>query len=251
MSELKQRRPNPGSGGDDTTSSNGTTSHQTQQQHHHAPKTLQHQAQEVAAHLKQQLNGKVPKEPPKTPFWVYPLLLGFAAITIATIPRPFHPPHGEQPTIQHVFYYGWLTAMSTGLGALPFLLVPDVKSFWVGISNGTFTTRLLCKWFCNDLCTSLDFINIRQLFVRLWSAPNIFSCQPISSHCCRYDVRGELLSVCRRLHVFGSARYQFYSCRSADGCRSHCRFALYTGDQKLFGSIRGSQNGGLEWDGCP
>ena len=148
MSELKQRRLNPGSGGDDTTS-NGTASPETKQQqhHHHAPKTLQHQAQEVAAHLKQQLNGKVRYEPPKTPTWVYPLLLAFAAITVVTIPHPFHPPHGQQPTIQHVFYYGWLTAMSTGLGALPFLLVPDVKSFWVGISNGTFAVCPLCTRF--------------------------------------------------------------------------------------------------------
>lgn len=74
---------------------------------------------------------------PETPVWVWLLLVVFAAITVATIPEPFHPPHGSEPSLRHVFYYGWLTAISTGFGALPFLLFPDVATFWVGISNGT------------------------------------------------------------------------------------------------------------------
>jgi zinc transporter, ZIP family len=74
---------------------------------------------------------------PKTATWVYVLLVLFAVVTFVTAPVPLHPLPGVAPTIQHVFYYGWLTAMSTGLGALPFVLVPDVATFWVGISNGT------------------------------------------------------------------------------------------------------------------
>ena len=100
------------------------------------PKTLQHRAMEVAAATKKEQNGQ--RSPPKTPKWVYALLVAFAILTYATIPKPFHPLPGVAPTIQHVFYYGWLTAMSTGLGALPFLFLPDVASFWVGISNGMF-----------------------------------------------------------------------------------------------------------------
>ena len=69
-----------------------------------------------------------------TPFWVIALLLVFVAVTVVTIPHPFQP-HGE-PTMNHVFYYGWLTALSTGLGVLPFMCLPDVPAFWVGISNG-------------------------------------------------------------------------------------------------------------------
>jgi hypothetical protein len=78
-----------------------------------------------------------------TPTWVFALLLAFSSITYLTIPHPLHPAHGQEPSMQHVFYYGWLTAMSTGLGALPFLLFPDVASFWVGISNGTFFVSIL------------------------------------------------------------------------------------------------------------
>jgi hypothetical protein len=79
----------------------------------------------------------------KTPVWVWVLLAVFAAVTLATVPEPFHPPHGEAPSIRHVFYYGWLTAISTGLGALPFLLFPDVATYWVGISNGTLVEGIL------------------------------------------------------------------------------------------------------------
>lgn len=75
--------------------------------------------------------GEYKKSP--TPTWIYPVLAGFAALSIVTVPHPFQP-HGH-PTLNHVFYYGWLTALSTGLGALPFLFLPDIATFWVGISN--------------------------------------------------------------------------------------------------------------------
>jgi hypothetical protein len=75
------------------------------------------------------------KTMPKTPLWVYPLLLSFLVVTIVTYPRPFQP-HGE-PTLKHVFFYGWMTAISTGCGVLPFMIMQDVASFWVGVSNGT------------------------------------------------------------------------------------------------------------------
>jgi hypothetical protein len=73
-----------------------------------------------------------------TPSWVYASFVLCSVVTIVFFPRPFQPPHGTEPTLQHVFYYGWLTALSTGLGALPFCLVPKIASYWVGVSNGTF-----------------------------------------------------------------------------------------------------------------
>jgi len=80
-------------------------------------------------------NWKAVKHEP-TPFWVYVVLLVFAIVTVVTRPEPFHPPHGTEPTIQHVFFYGWLTAISTGLGVVPFVFLPRVATYWVGISNG-------------------------------------------------------------------------------------------------------------------
>eukprot|EP00977_Amphora_coffeiformis_P006176 scaffold1332_cov166-Amphora_coffeaeformis.AAC.4 len=69
-----------------------------------------------------------------TPLWVYVLLVVFAIVSFVTYPVPFQP-HGE-PTLRHVFFYGWMTAISTGCGVLPFLVLPEVPKFWVGISNG-------------------------------------------------------------------------------------------------------------------
>ena len=75
--------------------------------------------------------------PPKTPTWVYIALITFIIMTLVTIPHPFHPESHQAPSINHVFYYGWLTCISTGLGAVPFFLFPDVATFWIGVSNGT------------------------------------------------------------------------------------------------------------------
>lgn len=71
----------------------------------------------------------------KTPGWVYVSTVVLAIISYVGMPNPLQPPHGQEPSIQHVFYYGWLTAISTGLGAIPLAFFPDLASFWVGISN--------------------------------------------------------------------------------------------------------------------
>lgn len=34
-----------------------------------------------------------------------------------------------------VWYYGWITAISTGLGVVPFIFVSEPDNFWLGISN--------------------------------------------------------------------------------------------------------------------
>ena len=89
---------------------------------------------EQEAELKEERNGRAEKSLRETPTWVVLTLLAFAVVTVVTFPHPFHP-HGE-PSLQHVFYYGWLTALSTGLGVVPFIFLPDVAVYWVGISNG-------------------------------------------------------------------------------------------------------------------
>jgi ZIP family zinc transporter len=37
--------------------------------------------------------------------------------------------------VGHVFYYGWITAISTGFGALPFFFISSTSIFWIGVSN--------------------------------------------------------------------------------------------------------------------
>jgi hypothetical protein len=39
---------------------------------------------------------------------------------------------------QHVWYYGWITAVSTGVGVLPFFFFSEPNKYWMGISNGRF-----------------------------------------------------------------------------------------------------------------
>merc|ERR1712194_506621 len=41
----------------------------------------------------------------------------------------------DEVTIHHVWYYGWITAVSTGLGVVPLMFVPEVGTFWIGVAN--------------------------------------------------------------------------------------------------------------------
>jgi hypothetical protein len=83
-------------------------------------------------------NKKKQKQKGTTSPTVYITLVALAAITYVAMPDPLQPHHGEEPSIQHVFYYGWLTAISTGLGVVPLVFAPNLDSFWVGISNGKY-----------------------------------------------------------------------------------------------------------------
>jgi len=54
-------------------------------------------------------------------------------ITYFTLPDTLQPV--GKPTIQHVWYFGWISAISTGLGVLPLVFAPEFDSFYVGIAN--------------------------------------------------------------------------------------------------------------------
>ena len=90
----------------------------------------------MAGQRSQADDDKVGRHP--TPTWAYIALGVILALSYFTLPDPLQPHHGEQPTMQHVFYYGWLTAVSTGLGAIPLAFAPRLDSYWVGVSNGRF-----------------------------------------------------------------------------------------------------------------
>lgn len=42
----------------------------------------------------------------------------------------------DKVSVHHVWYYGWITAISTGFGAIPFYFFPEPNKFWMGVSNG-------------------------------------------------------------------------------------------------------------------
>lgn len=60
------------------------------------------------------------------------LLLGL--LTIVAHPETgYHTP--TTPSPHTVFYYGWISAVSTGLGVLPLCLFREMKEYWIGVSN--------------------------------------------------------------------------------------------------------------------
>lgn len=83
---------------------------------------------------------------PKTSSISMIALLIILIITVVTIPRPFQPV--GKPTLLHVWYYGWITAISTGLGVIPLIFIPKLDSYWVGVSNGKY------MMFSESFCTS-------------------------------------------------------------------------------------------------
>jgi len=76
-------------------------------------------------------NKAYPKQ--KSTSTSYIVLIILFVITVVTIPRPFQPV--GKPTVLHVWYYGWITAISTGLGVLPLVFTPKLDSYLIGVSN--------------------------------------------------------------------------------------------------------------------
>ncbi|CAM9818761.1 unnamed protein product [Hapterophycus canaliculatus] len=70
--------------------------------------------------------------------WVgYFLLL---AITRYTIPNELHT---SNPTLRHVWFYGWVTALSTGVGAAPLFFFPDLGKAMLALGNAVAAGMML------------------------------------------------------------------------------------------------------------
>lgn len=55
------------------------------------------------------------------------------AVSYFTYPDSLQP--AGRPTLQHVWYFGWISALSTGLGVLPLVFSPKLDSWWIGVTN--------------------------------------------------------------------------------------------------------------------
>lgn len=78
----------------------------------------------------------------------YTLALCIILITLYSLPI-HHPTHGHGSKNAHyVWWCGWLTAIATGLGALPFYWIRDVDKFWLGISNGLAAGMMIAATGC-------------------------------------------------------------------------------------------------------
>lgn len=59
----------------------------------------------------------------RTSWWTIAAYIVIFAISKYTLPRDLHP---SQPTLSHVWYYGWVTAVSTGLGVVPLMFASEL-----------------------------------------------------------------------------------------------------------------------------
>ncbi len=73
---------------------------------------------------------------PTTPTITKVAMMFIAFITIMTYPETLQPV--GKPTLNHVWYFGWISALSTGLGVLPLVFSPKFDTYWVGVTNGKF-----------------------------------------------------------------------------------------------------------------
>ena len=66
----------------------------------------------------------------------YIALIVLGLVTYVSIPPQGDAAEGRLADVRRVWWYGLVTALSTGVGALPFLVARDIPAFWVGVANG-------------------------------------------------------------------------------------------------------------------
>lgn len=91
-----------------------------------------------------------------------------ALISYFTLPDSLQPV--GRPTLQHVWYYGWISALSTGLGVVPLIFAPDLDKFWVGVSNGELFSLGTYS------CTYVLYLGISNHFILVLSRAICRSC---------------------------------------------------------------------------
>jgi len=69
----------------------------------------------------------------ETPILTTVSLILIALISYFTYPDSLQPV--GRPTLNHVWYFGWISALSTGLGVLPLIFSPRLDTWWVGVTN--------------------------------------------------------------------------------------------------------------------
>lgn len=69
----------------------------------------------------------------KTPNWITAAFILSVIITYVGCPENLQPE--GKPTPQHVWYYGWITAVSTGFGVVPLIFTPTLNKYYIGVSN--------------------------------------------------------------------------------------------------------------------
>ena len=132
------------------------------------------------------------------------MLVLLVAVSIYTYPRRFLSIENQTADVRHVFYWGWLTALSTGYGTLPFLCVTRPSSTVLGLANaaaagmmGSASVGLVVQWIRCEVASSvartLVGIVVGVLFIRLAKTCLENHEEVLALEATKYDARKVLL----------------------------------------------------------
>jgi len=94
-----------------------------------------HQVEETHLSNEPSKDSKIDSESKTSERRSYMIIAALAVITYVTYPGNTWGDNALEPSLHTVFYYGWISAISTGFGVLPLCFVTEMKEYWIGVSN--------------------------------------------------------------------------------------------------------------------
>ncbi|KAG6622317.1 Zinc (Zn2)-Iron (Fe2) Permease (ZIP) Family [Phytophthora cinnamomi] len=78
----------------------------------------------------------------------YALAVAMLLVTFYSFPMHHHFHGRGGKNARYVWWCGWLTAIATGIGALPFYWIRDLDKYWLGICNGLAAGMMIAATGC-------------------------------------------------------------------------------------------------------
>lgn len=99
-----------------------------------------------------------------------------AIITITIIACPASVVNGTDTlvTLPHVFYSGWVTAVATGVGVVPFFFLKEPSKFYTGMSNAIAAGMMIAASM-SLVKEALEFTCDQRDFLDEWTIAGIFT----------------------------------------------------------------------------
>ena len=85
---------------------------------------------------KEESDGQILEKEEKTSTSMATIILSIIIVAISYFTFPENLQPTGRPEVSHVWYFGWISALSTGLGVLPLVISPNLNSYWIGVTNG-------------------------------------------------------------------------------------------------------------------
>lgn len=134
MVETRAQKKAAAQAPDSGTTMNGSSSSSSL----HPSKSVSPISEEKTSHSNGKSNTEANANPAeeevvKTPTITIVSFILIAIISVVTFPESLQPV--GKPTVNHVWYFGWISAISTGLGVLPLIFSPEFNTYYVGVTN--------------------------------------------------------------------------------------------------------------------